>query len=121
MVAPLVNASRSIGARRRRRPADVARITRQLTQTRLRTAEIHGLRHQLTAQIAAFADGAAGTAAPDACADSVYRLNFSPDVKVYADRVICDLDVRMVPGFTIAAMPVTWPNGTSAAADASPA
>jgi hypothetical protein len=117
---PLVNASRSIGASRRRRPADMARITRQLTQARLRTAEIHGLRHPLTAQIAAFADVAVG-AAPDPCAEDVYRLNFSPDVKVYADRVIRDLDVRMVPGFTIAAMPVTWPNGTPAAADASPA
>jgi len=35
--------------------------------------------------------------------------------------VIRDLDVRMVPGFTIAAMPVTWPSGTPASADASPA
>ncbi len=119
--APLGNASRSIGARRRRRPADVARIARQLTQARLRTAEIHGLRHPLTAQLAAFADVAAGTAALDPCADGVYRLNFSPDVKVYADHAIRDLDVRMIPGFTIAAMPVTWPNGTPAAADASPA
>ncbi|MGA8494490.1 MAG: hypothetical protein WB764_03350 [Xanthobacteraceae bacterium] len=119
--APLVNASRSIGSSRRRRPADMARIARQLTQARLRTAEIHGLRHPLTAQIAAFADVAIGAAAADACADSVYRLNFSPDVKVYADSEIRRLDVRMVPGFTIAAMPVTWPNGTSALAAASPA
>jgi hypothetical protein len=118
--APLGNASRSIGASRRRRPADIARITRQLTRARLRTAEIHGLRHPLAAQIAAFADVAAA-AALDPCADGVYRLDFSPDVKVYADGVIRDLDVRMVPGFTIAAMPVTWPNGTPASAAASPA
>lgn len=118
---PLPNASRNAGARQRRRPADMARITRQLTRARLGTDRAHGLRHPLGAQVAALADSGLAVAALDPCADGVYRLNFSPDTKVYAAGAIESLDVRMIPGFTIAEMPVSWPGGDPVAPDADPA
>jgi hypothetical protein len=115
---PHANASRSIRPRRRRRPADMARITRQQTLARLDTLHARGLHHPLSAQIAMFVD-AEGDAA-DACTQGVYRLNFSPDAKVYADGAVEPLDVRIVPGFTIAEMPISWPGGTQTEENGAP-
>jgi len=115
---PHANASRAIGTTRRRRPADLARITRPLTLARLGTAEARGLRHPLAIHRAAFADLAALS---DPCGASVYRLSFSPDAKVFEDGAVRALDVRILPGFTIASIPVSWPGGTTASAPDSPA
>lgn len=118
--AGLANASRNLGGRRRR-PADLSRLARQLTRARLQSAAAPGLKHPLSAQLAALADSPADTLASDPCAAGVYCLNFSPNAKVYTDGAILPLDVRMVPGFTVAAMPLTWPGGTPATPADSPA
>lgn len=125
---PLPQASRSVGARRRRRPADMARITRQLTRERLRTAQAHGTGHPLMALRAGLADDATGaraaataSLATDPCGTDTYRLNFSPATLVYAGGAIQPLDVRLVPGFTIADLPVNWPGGDAPPTDDAPA
>jgi len=117
-VAPLARASHSPRARRRRRPADVARLTRQLARARLGVARDFGVRHPLSAQLAGLDD--ARSINVDACDQSVYRLNFSPDAKVYPGGAIMPLDVRVVPGLTIADMPIAWSSG-AATADEAPA
>ncbi|HYJ29057.1 MAG TPA: hypothetical protein VEW25_01790 [Allosphingosinicella sp.] len=116
---PHANASRGHRARRRRRPADMARITRVQTLARLDIGAAAGLRHPLGAQ-AAMLDDVAATAI-DRCAAGVYRLSFSPGAKVYADGAIETLDVRVVPGFTIADMPVFWPGGAAPEEPVAPA
>ncbi|WHU04262.1 LysM domain-containing protein [Sphingomonas sp. NIBR02145] len=90
----------------RRRPADMARVTRLATLQRLQIAAYgtHALEDQ-----AAMRDVAAPA---DRAAEADYRLNFSPNAKVYADGEIKPLDVRVVPALTIAAMPIAWPGGT---------
>jgi hypothetical protein len=113
-VVPLANASRGQGQRFRRRPGDMARMTRMLTRARLRSDAAHGLTHPIARQMAVLAETAA--AIIDPCAEGVYRLNFAPDAKVFANPHT--LDLRMVPGFTIADMTVAWPGGgTPPAAD----
>ncbi|MCT9825452.1 hypothetical protein [Pseudomonas veronii] len=114
--AALPNASRNFTGRRRR-PADMSRLTRQLTRARLQNAAAQGVKHPLSAQLAALADGPGQ--AP--CAVGVYRLNFSPDAKVYADGAVLALDVRILPAFTVAAMPLTWPDTATATPANSPA
>ncbi|AFK55879.1 LysM domain-containing protein [Tistrella mobilis] len=108
-VVPLANASRGQGQRFRRRPGDMARMTRMLTRARLRSDAAHGLTHPIARQMAVLAETAA--AVLDPCAEGVYRLNFSPDAKVFAETQT--LDLRMVPGFTIADMTVAWPGGST--------
>ncbi|MEN3161292.1 LysM domain-containing protein [Tistrella mobilis] len=108
-VVPLANASRGAGQRLRRRPGDMARMTRMLTRARLRSDAAHGLTHPIARQMAVLAEAA--TAIADPCAEGVYRLNFSPDAKVFAETQT--LDLRMVPGFTIADMAVAWPGGST--------
>lgn len=103
---PHANASRAMRPRRRRRPADMARITRVGTLARLGVSRSRSLEDALAAQSAMLAD--LPDAAADACAPEVYRLDFSPDAKVYADQAIRTLDARILPGFTIADMPVAW-------------
>lgn len=114
--AALPNASRNFTGRRRR-PADMSRLTRQLTRARLQNAAAQGVMHPLLAQLAALADGPG----QDPCAAGVYRLNFSPDAKVYADGAVLPLDVRILPAFTVAAMPLTWPDTAAATPADSPA
>ncbi|WP_372500841.1 hypothetical protein P7L66_04525 (plasmid) [Tistrella mobilis] len=108
-VVPLANASRGQGQRFRRRPGDMARMTRMLTRARLRSDAAHGLTHPIAQQMAVLAETAA--AVVDPCAEGVYRLNFSPDARVFAETQT--LDLRMVPGFTIADMAVAWPGGST--------
>ncbi|KYO52572.1 LysM domain-containing protein (plasmid) [Tistrella mobilis] len=108
-VVPLANASRGAGQRLRRRPGDMARMTRMLTRARLRSDAAHGLTHPIARQMAVLAEAA--TTIADPCAEGVYRLNFSPDAKVFAETQT--LDLRMVPGFTIAEMAVAWPGGST--------
>ncbi|MEN2976710.1 hypothetical protein P7L78_02580 (plasmid) [Tistrella bauzanensis] len=132
-ITPLGNASRSVGARYRRRPADMTRITRTLTRARLAAAhraaggavrpDHQSLtdHHPLTAQMSMLADDNGITLAADPCADGSYRLNFSADAKVYPDGAIERLDVRLVPGFTIADLPVNWPSADPVTGDADPA
>jgi len=99
----------------------MTRITRTLTRARLAAAhraaggavrpDHQSLtdHHPLTAQMSMLADDNGITLAADPCADGSYRLNFSADAKVYPDGAIERLDVRLVPGFTIADLPVNWP------------
>lgn len=108
-VVPLANASRGQGQRLRRRPGDMARMTRMLTRARLRSEAAHGLTHPIARQMAVLAETTAAVADP--CAEGVYRLNFAADAKVFANPHT--LDLRMVPGFTIADMAVAWPGGST--------
>lgn len=91
----------------RRRPADIARVLGVAARQRLQPGARQA--HALGAQAAMRGDAAS----TDSCSAATYRLNFSPNVKVYAGGKIESLDVRVVPALTIAAMPVAWPGGTA--------
>src|SRR5580704_15867518 len=96
---PLARASRSRETHRRL-PIDVARVTRLLTLQRIGTAAWHGVSHPLAAE----AQMGAGLD-EDPCGGA-YRLDFSPDAKVFADGAIEAVDVRVLPALTVADMPV---------------
>ncbi len=113
---PLANASRS-GGGRCRAPTEMAHITRGLARARLaaraKQAALHPLALQQQLKLSA--------ATPEECKEGVYHLQFDPAVKVFANGGIESLDVRIVPAFTVAELPVTWPSQSGVAAASDPA